>query len=329
MIYKSYIVENNLNILKEKMVLFYGENIGLISNIKKQIKTFYKNCEILSYDQDDVLKNTETVFSDVINISLFSQKKVYLISQASDKLLDFVEEILPKLEARNIFLFSGILEKKSKLRFFFETSNSCGIVPCYADNEIGIKKIIQERLKDFEGLTTKTINLILENSNLERIKLNNELEKIEQFFKDKKIDYDNLEILLDLKINEDFTVLRDAALLGDKIKTNKLLSDTVIEPEKNIFYLNSLNQRLSRLNEINNLDEKINIDTKISSLKPPIFWKDKPNFALQSKKWSRSKIEKVQKKTFEFEIQLKTNSMIDKNILFKKLIVDVCNLANS
>ena len=171
--------------------------------------------------------------------------------------------------------------------------------------------------------------MILENSNLERIKLNNELEKIEQFFKDKKIDYDNLESLLDLKINEDFTVLRDAALLGDKLKTNKLLSDTVIEPEKNIFYLNSLNQRLSRLNEINNIDEKISIDTKISSLKPPIFWKDKANFTLQSKKWSRNKIKKVQKKTFEFEIQLKTNSMIDKNILIKKLIVDVCNLANS
>ena len=58
---------------------------------------------------------------------------------------------------------------------------------------MGIKKIIQERLKGYEGLTTKTINLILENSNLDRIKLNNELEKIEQFFKDKKIDYDNLE----------------------------------------------------------------------------------------------------------------------------------------
>ena len=329
MIYKSYIVENNLNILKEKIVLFYGENTGLISDIKKKIKTFYNNCEILNYDQDEVLKNTEVVFSDVINISLFGQKKIYLINHTSDKILNFIEEILPKLEAQNIFLFSNILEKKSKLRFFFETSSNCGIVPCYADNEIGIKKIIQERLKGFEGLTTKIINLILENSNLDRVKLNNELEKIEQFFKDKKIDYNNLEILLDLKINEDFTILRDAALLGDKLKTNKLLSDTVMEPEKNIFYLNSLNQRLSRLNEINNLDEKIDIHTKISSLKPPIFWKDKPNFALQSKKWSRNKIEKVQKKTFEFEIQLKTNSVIDKNILIKKLIVDVCNLANS
>ena len=40
MIYKSYIVENNLNILKEKVVLFYGENTGLISDIKKKNKNY-------------------------------------------------------------------------------------------------------------------------------------------------------------------------------------------------------------------------------------------------------------------------------------------------
>ncbi len=329
MIYKSYTIENNLEIIKEKIVLFYGENTGLISDIKKKIKAHNKNCEILNYDQEDVLKNTEIVFNDINNISLFGQKKIYFINQPSEKIIDFIEEILPKLEKQNIFLFTGVLEKKSKLRNFFEKSKDCGIVPCYADNEIGIKKIIQEKLKGFEGLTPKSINLILENSNLDRVKLNNELEKIVQFFKDKKIDFNKLEILLDLKINEDFSILRDAALMGDKLKTNKLLSDTVIEPEKNILYLNSLNQRLGRLNEINNLDENTSIDTKVNSLKPPIFWKDKTNFIFQSRKWNRVKIEKIQKKTFEFEIQLKTNSTINKNTLLKKLIVDVCDLANS
>ena len=106
-----------------------------------------------------MLKNTEAIFSDVINISLFSQKKVYLISQTSDKLLYFVEEILPKLEEQNIFLFSGILEKKSKLRYFFETSNSCGIVPCYADNEKSIKKITF--VKSFLSANCNILSLII------------------------------------------------------------------------------------------------------------------------------------------------------------------------
>ena len=80
-------------------------------------------------------------------------------------------------------------------------------------------------------------------TSLDRVKLNNEIDKIKTFFSNKKIDNNNLSNLLDAKINDDFTLLRDAALMGDKLKTNKLLSDTIFEKDKNILYLNLLNQR--------------------------------------------------------------------------------------
>jgi hypothetical protein len=35
MIYKSYLVEQNINILKKDVVLIYGENDGLKSDLKK------------------------------------------------------------------------------------------------------------------------------------------------------------------------------------------------------------------------------------------------------------------------------------------------------
>ena len=76
------------------------------------------------------------------------------------KLLNLLRKFYQNLKTLNFF-FSGILDKKSKLRNFFEKSNNCGIVPCYQDNEITIKKIIQEKLKGYEGLKTKTINLII------------------------------------------------------------------------------------------------------------------------------------------------------------------------
>ena len=57
-------------------------------------------------------------------------------------------------------------------------------------------------------------------------------------------------IFLDAKVNDNFSLLKDEALLGNKSKTNKLLSDTIIDSEKNIYYLSSINQRLNKLNEI-------------------------------------------------------------------------------
>ena len=137
-----------------------------------------------------------------------------------------------------------------------------------------------------------------------------------------------MQILLNISTNEDFNLLRDQALLGNKVKTNKLLGDTTIENDKIVFYLNIINQRLRRLSEVN-AKKASDLENSINELKPPIFWKDKPNFILQAKKWSLSKIRKVQEKTFNLEVIIKANSLINKEFLIKKLILDICLLANS
>ena len=91
------------------------------------------------------------------------------------------------------------------------------------------------------------INLILDHVGLNRAKLNNEIDKIQTFFDKKEIISSKLEILLDSKITEDFNKLKDEALLGDKIKTNKLLSETIIDNDKLIYYLSLINQRLIKI----------------------------------------------------------------------------------
>ena len=136
-----------------------------------------------------------------------------------------------------------------------------------------------------------------------------------------------MEELLNTKENEDFSKLKDEALIGNKIKTNKLLSETLIDADKNIYYLNLINQRLNKIREVNDMNAN-NLEVAISNLKPPIFWKDKQNFILQAKKWSQSKIGLMLKKTYELEKDIKSNSVLEKNILIKKLMIDICVLAN-
>ena len=96
--------------------------------------------------------------------------------------------------------------------------------------------------------------------------------------------------------NDDFNVLRDFALMGEKAKTNKLLDTTIIEAEKNIYYLNLINQKLNRLLQVSNRDASTSLENAIKSLKPPLFWMDKTNFTIQAQKWGKEKIKKVTKK---------------------------------
>ena len=329
MLIKSYIAENNIEVLNKNLSLFYGENLGLKNDFRKKIKLKFKDAEIIYFNQEEILKNNEIIMREINNISLFEKKKIFFIDQVNDKFTDIAKKIFEINKDEKIFLFAEILEKRSKLRSFFENSKEVYIIPCYADNEITIKKIINERLKGFNGLTRENVNLISENSNLDRIKLNNEIDKIITYFQDKKIDEKELEILLDLKINDDFNLLRDEALKGNIHKTNKLLSETMLEEEKNVYYLNLINIRLNKIKELKKLALNKNIEAAISDLKPPIFWKEKDDFISQVKKWDSQKISKILQRTYDLEVKIKSNSLINRNSLMKKLIVDLCTLANS
>lgn len=329
MISKSYIVEKNLNLIDNHLVLFYGENLGLKNQFKDNIKNQKKNFKVIYYSQDEIIKNPDTFYNEIFNFSLFQEEKKIFVNDVNDKIFTLISEIEKKGLAQKIYLFAGILDKKSKLRNYFEKSKKLIIVPCYNDNEMTMKNIIIDQLKGFKGLTAQNINMIIENCSLDRDKLKNEINKIILYFNDKNIKNDELENLLNLKENINFSLLKDEALNGNKLKTNKLMSDTIIEPEKNVLYLSMINQRLLGLLKIKENNNELNLETKVDNLRPQVFWKDKPIFLTQAKKWNIDKIKEALNKTYKLELKLKTNSSFNHVTLLKKLLVDICNLANA
>ena len=328
MIYKSYIVEQNIESLRENCVLFYGENLGLKNEIKNKIRSINIDSEIIIFNQEEILKNNNLLNSEIQNVSLFEKKKIYFLDDVNDKILPIIEELETDSDHK-IYLFSEILDKKSKIRNHFEKSKKFAAIACYPDNDITIKKIIFEKLKGYQGLTNDNLNLIIESCNLDRMKLINEINKMIICFKDKNINTEKLEYLLNIRSNDDFNKLRDQAIIGNKSLTNKLLNDTILENDKNIFYISSINQRLNKIKELNKLSSIDNIENAIEKMKPPVFWKDKPNFILQAKKWDENKINKILKKTYLLEKRFKKSTIIDREVMIKSLIVDICVLANA
>ena len=327
MIQKSFIIENNVKLLKNKFSLFYGENVGLINEFKSKISKIYNN-EIIKFNQSDILDNQNILISEINNFSLFENKKVFFLLNVNDKIFNVIEKIILKNNENKFFLFSEKLDKKSKLRNFFEKEKTTDIIPCYNDNEIGLRKIVSNKLEGYSGLTVQIINFIIDNCSLDRAKINNEVQKIESYFDKKIINTNDLIKLLNIKEDDDFNLIKDAALNGQKTITNKLLNGAIIENDKIFFYISSLNLRLIRLKEIKSKNLE-NIEKSINALKPPIFWKDKPNFLNQLKIWSTKKINIALDEIYGAELIAKSKSNINKDTLIKKLMVDLCILASA
>ena len=81
------------------------------------------------------MRNFETFKENILNKSFFENEKVFIISRVSDKILKCIEEILDHdINDVYIILTTTRLEKKSKLRTFFEKNSKTVCVPFYEDN---------------------------------------------------------------------------------------------------------------------------------------------------------------------------------------------------
>ena len=333
MILKSYIVEQDVGILENyQATLIYGQNNGIKEDIKLKIRDKNNNSEIIIFFEEELLKNKNILFQNIVNESLFNEKKIIFIYEASDKIFDQVYECLEK-ENKNIKIniFSHNLEKKSKLRNLFEKNTNLAIFPCYEDNERTLISYINKELKEYKGLTGEIVNLIIYNSNTDRRIIKSELVKIKYFFLNKKITKEEIFEILNIKDDTSFDKIRDSALSGDKIKINKLLSEMELLNVDAFFYLNSLNYRVMKLQEVIRIsDGKSNrYEQALESLKPPIFWKDKPIIVQQLHKWNLKKLSQVAEEIGETEILMKKNSYFRCDIIIKRLLINLTSRASS
>ncbi len=78
---KSYIAINKINeIIKNKSILIYGENKGLMNVFKKLLKKSLIHYEVINFFQDEIIKNQNLLINEMSNISLFGKKKTFFCS---------------------------------------------------------------------------------------------------------------------------------------------------------------------------------------------------------------------------------------------------------
>ena len=70
------------------------------------------------------------------------------------------------------------------------------------------------------------------------------------------------------------------------------------------------------------------MDAALENIKPKIFWKDKPIFLKQIKKWNIKKLEIAKRIIINTEIRMKTKLNTQNSTLMKNLLVRLYRIAN-
>ena len=308
MILKSFEI-NKINLNTSNLILFYGKNEGLKI---EALNILIKDKNIIShYEEKEILDNENNFIETILSKSLFDPQKFIIIKRASDKILKIIENLHQKnLEDTTIVLNSESLEKKSKLRSFFEKNKSLTCVPFYPDNDQTLSKLAYNFLREKKiSISSSNINLIINKCSGDRKTLINELEKIELFSKNRKeINSENISKLINLSENHNISELVDNCLAQNKRKIISILNENNFSNEDCIMIVRSFIIKSKKLLALSKAFEaNKNIDLTISSAKPPIFWKEKEITKQQILKWSSKNIKQLIYSLSETELQIKKN----------------------
>ena len=317
MIVKNY-ESKKIDIKLNKFFLLNGDNDGAKDDfIKSILKEKYINSEI--YFENEILNNLENFYSSISTKSFFDDEKIIIIKKSTNKILNLVEEIREKnFKDLILILNADLLDKKSKLRNFFEKEKETICVAFYADTHQTLNIIANNFLRDIKlSLSQQSINLIIEKSNGSRQHLQNELEKINSLsLTNKKIEINQIMKITNLGNQNTISELIDLCLIKNKVKMIKMLNENNFTGDDSILILRSLLNKTKRLfNLSKNYQVNRNIDSLVLSYKPTIFWKEKDLVKQQIKIWSLINIKKLISQISTIEQLVKQTPLQSKNIL--------------
>ena len=337
MIIKSYELKKNLkNLIQYNFFLIYVENEGLKKDIKEIIKNNLKkeqdNIELITFYEKDIIENQENFYNSIYSGSLFSNNKIISIHVGTDKILDLIQDITDKHPNNvTLLIFSDILEKKSKLRFFFETEKKIICIPCYSDSSKDLEIITTTELKKNNiNVSRETINFLVASANSDRNNLKNEIEKIKSFALNKKnLEIDEIKSIVNFSGDYKSDALINECLCGNILEYKKILSELYINTVNQVFLLRILSNKIQRLLNMKKMENNYsNLDGLLNASKPPIFWKEKPVVRRQLTIWNLEELKYTVYEINNTELLCKKNPHSSK-IIFFNFFTRLCKKANS
>ena len=300
---------HRINLKLNKFILLYGKNEGLKNEIISVLTKDKKNAS--NHDEKEILENQNSFLESILSKSLFDEEKIIIIKRSSDKILKIIDDLYKKnIQDVTIILNADNLEKKSKLRTFFEKEKQFICIACYPDNDQTLSKLAYNFLRDKKiSISPSNINLIVNKCNGDRETLINELQKIELFSKNgKTISSENISRLINLNENHSISELIDNCLAKNSKKIISILNENNFSNEDCMMITRSFLIKAKKLLALSiTFESNKNIELTVSSARPPIFWKEKEITKQQISKWKPQNIKKLIYSINEIELQIKKN----------------------
>jgi DNA polymerase-3 subunit delta len=247
------------------------------------------NCELTAEQLKD---DPARLADELAAMSLMCPRRVVLLREAEDGVLPAIEEAMARRAPENYLVLYATesLPANSKLRLWAERSGEVVALPCYKDEGAGLEQFIRDTLRGY-GLRAEaqTLRLLATLLSGDRQIIVNELEKLSLYVGDESETVTTEDVLASVGENNDksFDELNAAVAGGDVVNLCRLSDRLQLEGNHGLVLIRSLMRYFGRLEALALKREGgMSIDAAIESLRPPVFFKAKPQLKSQVGRWS-------------------------------------------
>jgi len=194
----------------------------------------------------------------------------------------------------------------------FEKINEIICTPVYEDDLKSLSIVIQNYLRENKfNLSQEIKNILIERAKGDRINLKNELIKLKNLSISKnKLSIDDVLKLSNLAENFSVFELSDNYLAKNSKKVSNIINENNYSSEDCILIIRTILSKSKRLLKIRDeLDKNKSIDHVLSTIKPPIFWKEKNIVKKQAQSWSTNEVKDIIYRINNLETIVKKNNI--------------------
>ncbi len=299
---------------KIKGLVIYGPDKGMISFSCNAIaKSLEKNIETLTY-QELLTGGLDITLN---NASLFGDSNIIKITNMPTSIDVNLKNILLAGPRHIPILIADELSPASSLRKFFETEEQFAALACYNEDENNIRKIVASKVvAGGRSISSDAIAYIAHHLIGDRYIIENELEKLLLFTYDKtNITLNDVEKVISASIVASPDMLCISFAKGDAKRYFTESARLLAENISIVWIIRALIRYYINLYIVSSMIEGgTSVETAISSLKPPIFFKYLQDFKAILSKTSKQKIIYILSELNKAEKESKSSSYSAENI---------------
>lgn len=314
---------------KIRAILFYGPDAGLVRDragilARTVVEDLSDPFRVADLPSKGVADDPARLADETAALAFTGGRRLIRIRDGEDNLTAAFTALFAAMPGGDtlIIVEAGDLANRSKLRVLFEGADVAAAVPCYVEDSGSLETVIADLLKE-RGLSADSdvIGFLAERLVGDRMVARGEVEKLALYaLGNQRLTLEDVEA----SIGDSSTLEPDEPILaaaeGDYAALDRALQRLFAEGTAPVAILRTAQRHFQRLQLIAaKVEQGSTPDMAVEQLKPPVFFKLKPRFTAQARRWPAASVRSALERLVDAEADVKRTGIPDQTVCARVL----------